>query len=77
MINLYKSYDEFLMNFKHVETVGPEPSTAEFSPNRFRSEHQGTAEFVVHVASLCALPQLSPQKPREERGIHCQMERTV
>ena len=36
-----------------------------------------TAEFVVHVASLCALPQLSPQKPREERGIHCQMERTV
>lgn len=49
-------------------------------PNFLRTdseEHQGTAEFVVHVASLCALPQLSPQKPREERGIHCQMERTV
>lgn len=29
------------------------------------------AEFVVHVASLCAVPQLSPQKPQEQQDIFC------
>ena len=33
MINLMMNFNEF---FKHVESVGLEPSTSEFSPNRFR-----------------------------------------
>ncbi|CAK9044440.1 unnamed protein product [Durusdinium trenchii] len=34
------------------------------------------AEFVVHVASLCAMPELAPKKPQEEQGINCQEQTT-